>query len=160
MKLPLLRSANPARPVLWAHGRSITALEVMQKVVAVSRALPEGRNLINLCEHRDNFLVASCAALLRGHTNLLPSSRAEGVVDEVAALNPGSYRCDDEFVRAACERMSDAAKFDDSLLRVRAVGWPCGREGLHVWQHRHAAGSLEAVAQFLPQLRAERDAHA
>ena len=81
----------------------LTARELMQKVVAVSRALPDGRNLINLCEHRDSFLIACCAALVRGHTNLLPASRAEGVVAEVAAMNPGSYRCDDEFVRAACE---------------------------------------------------------
>ncbi len=56
----------------------------------MSRALPDGRNLINLCEHRDSFLIASCAALVRGHTNLLPSSRADGVVDEVAALNPAA----------------------------------------------------------------------
>jgi hypothetical protein len=79
----------------------------MQKVVAVSRELPDGRSLINLCEHRDSFLIACCAALVRGHTNLLPSSRADGVVEEVAAMNPGSYRCDDEFIRAACENAAD-----------------------------------------------------
>ena len=90
--------------MLWSHGRIVTARELMQNVVAVARELPEGRHLINLCEHRDSFLIACCAALVRGHTNLLPASRADGVVEEVAAMNPGSYRCDDEFVRAACER--------------------------------------------------------
>jgi acyl-coenzyme A synthetase/AMP-(fatty) acid ligase len=104
LKLPLLRSADPDRAVLFAQGRTFTAREVMQKVVAVSRALPDGRNLINLCEHRDSFLIACCAALVRGHTNLLPSSRADGVVAEVAAMNPGSYPCDDELVRAACAK--------------------------------------------------------
>jgi hypothetical protein len=89
VKLPLLRSADPERPVLWSQGRAVIARELMRKVVAVSRALPEGRHLINLCEHRDSFLIACCAALVRGHTNLLPSSRADGVVEEVAALNPG-----------------------------------------------------------------------
>jgi acyl-coenzyme A synthetase/AMP-(fatty) acid ligase len=106
LKLPLLRSANPERPVLRTEGRVVTASELMQKVAAVARELPEGRHLINLCEHRDSFLIACCAALVRGHTNLLPSSRADGVVSEVAAMNPGSYRCDDEFVRAACEKVS------------------------------------------------------
>ncbi len=110
MKLPLLRSADPERPVLWAQGRVVIARELMRKVVAVSRALPEGRHLINLCEHRDSFLIACCAALVRGHTNLLPSSRADGVVEEVAALNPGSYRCDDEFVRKASESASEERK--------------------------------------------------
>ena len=105
MKLPLLRSANPDRHVLWSHGRPVTARELMQRVAAVARELPDGRNLINLCEHRDSFLIACCAALIRGHTNLLPSSRAEGVVEEVAASNAGSYRVDDEFVKGACERV-------------------------------------------------------
>jgi len=105
VKLPLLRSANPDRPVLWSHGRPVTARELMQRVAAVARELPDGRNLINLCERRDSFLIACCAALIRGHTNLLPSSRAEGVVEEVAALNAGSYRVDDEFVQGACERV-------------------------------------------------------
>ena len=110
MKLPLLRSADPERPVLWSQGRTVIARELMRKVVAVSRALPEGRHLINLCEHRDSFLIACCAALVRGHTNLLPSSRADGVVEEVAALNPGSYRCDDDFVRKASEAASEERK--------------------------------------------------
>jgi acyl-coenzyme A synthetase/AMP-(fatty) acid ligase len=69
----------------------------MQRVALAAASLPDdGRNLINLCERRDDFLIAFCAALVRGHTNLLPSSRAAGVVDEVVALNPGSYRCDDD----------------------------------------------------------------
>ncbi len=105
MKLPLLRSATPDRPVLWSHGKTVTVRELMQRVAAVARALPEGRHLINLCEHRDYFLVACCAALVRGHTNLLPSSRAEGVVEEVAAANPGSYRCDDSFVKGAWQKV-------------------------------------------------------
>jgi acyl-coenzyme A synthetase/AMP-(fatty) acid ligase len=105
MKLPLLRSATPDRPVLWSHGKSVSVGELMQQVAAVARALPEGRHLINLCEHRDLFLIACCAALVRGHTNLLPSSRAEGVVEEVAAANPGSYRCDDAFVSKALKKV-------------------------------------------------------
>jgi acyl-coenzyme A synthetase/AMP-(fatty) acid ligase len=105
VKLPLLRSATPDRPVLWSHGKAVSAWELMQRVAAVARALPEGRHLINLCEHRDYFLIACCAALVRGHTNLLPSSRAQGVVDEVAAANTGSYRCDDEFIKETCKEV-------------------------------------------------------
>jgi len=109
LNLRLLISADPDRPVLWAQGRALSARLLMQRVAALARALPaEGRCLINLCEHRDSFLVAFCAALVRGHTNLLPSSRATGVVDEVAALNPGSYRCDDELVAQACAAGGDA----------------------------------------------------
>jgi acyl-coenzyme A synthetase/AMP-(fatty) acid ligase len=137
VKLPLLRSANPERPVLWAHGRTVTARELMQKVVAVSRELPEGRHLINLCEHRDSFLIACCAALVRGHTNLLPSSRADGVVDEVAALNPGSYRCDDEFVRAACEKAAGGRAAGDAGAAYCAFEIP----GDHVAVKAYTSGS-------------------
>ena len=115
MKLPLLRTATPGRPVLWSHGRLVTLRELMQQVAAVARALPDGRHLINLCEHRDLFLIACCAALVRGHTNLLPSSRAEGVVEEVAAANPGSYRCDDTFVSRAVKK-TRASKTPDKDL--------------------------------------------
>jgi acyl-coenzyme A synthetase/AMP-(fatty) acid ligase len=105
VKLPLLRSATPERPVLWSHGKAVSVRELMQRVAAVARALPEGRHLINLCEHRDAFLIACCAALVRGHTNLLPSSRAQGAVDEVAGAHAGSYRCDDPFIKRACKRV-------------------------------------------------------
>jgi acyl-coenzyme A synthetase/AMP-(fatty) acid ligase len=81
----------------------------------VARALPEGRHLINLCEHRDSFLIACCAALVRGHTNLLPSSRAEGVVEEVAVANPGSYRCDDTFVSRAVKKVRSSKSRDQDL---------------------------------------------
>jgi acyl-coenzyme A synthetase/AMP-(fatty) acid ligase len=39
----------------------------------------------------------------------LPSSRAAGVVEEVAALNAGSYRCDDDFVARAVATVEPAA---------------------------------------------------
>ena len=156
MKLPLLRSANPERPVMWSQGRPVTARELMQKVVAVSRALPDGRNLINLCEHRDSFLIACCAALVRGHTNLLPSTRAETVVEEVAAMNAGSYRCDDEFVRAACENAAaDRATMDAYCafeLPGDHVAVKASRQKLF-GAHRHALPQPDASRHAFTQLR-------
>lgn len=157
MKLPLLRSAEPERPVIWSHGRVVTARELMQKVVAVSRALPDGRNLINLCEHRDSFLIACCAALVRGHTNLLPASRAEGIVAEVAAMNPGSYRCDDDFVRAACEKATgDSANaaaycaFEMSGSHVAVKAYTSGSTGTpqahtKMWRSFSRSSALNAM---------------
>ena len=73
----------------------------MAHVHALAKQLPDERYLVNLCEHRYCFIVAFCAALVRGQTNLLPSSRVPDVVAEVIATNPGSYRCDDEMVKRA-----------------------------------------------------------
>ncbi|MGH8260628.1 MAG: AMP-binding protein, partial [Steroidobacteraceae bacterium] len=67
----------------------------------LAAALPDGGPLINLCERRDRFLIAYCAALVRGRTTLLPPSRAPLVVDEVAAQYSDSHRCDDEWVDRA-----------------------------------------------------------
>jgi acyl-coenzyme A synthetase/AMP-(fatty) acid ligase len=108
VKLPLLRSADPDRAVLWSDGRRVNAHELMQRVAAVAREPRAGRYLINLCERRDAFLVACCAALVRGHTNVLPSSRAQGVVDEITSLNADSYRCDDHDVRRAWDPAATA----------------------------------------------------
>jgi hypothetical protein len=65
---------------------------------AVSGACARGGNVaarghgaVNLCEDRYAFLVAFCAIVLRGQTNLLPSSRAPQAVDEVMAAHPGCY---------------------------------------------------------------------
>ena len=59
---------------------------------AIAQRLPPAGAMINLCEDRYRFLVAYAAALSVGHTVLLPPSRAEQVVAEVAATHAGSYR--------------------------------------------------------------------
>jgi len=98
---PLLQSADPDRPILFADGRTVAAGEFLASVRRVAAALPEGGPLINLCERRDRFLIAYCAALASGGTNLLPPSRAPLVIEEVAAGYADSRRCDDEWVDRA-----------------------------------------------------------
>ncbi|MCD9085382.1 AMP-binding protein [Stenotrophomonas sp. SY1] len=63
----------------------------LAQVRGVAALLPEGRHVINLCEDRYRFLVAFCAVALRGQVNLLPSSRAQAVVEDVAQRYAGSY---------------------------------------------------------------------
>lgn len=108
----------------------------MQWVAAAARELPDGRHLINMCEHRDAFLIAFCAALVRGHTNLLPASRAEGVVEEVASLHVGSYRCDDELVKGAIERIRSKELLEQDVAY-------CGFElsGNHIAAKAFTSGS-------------------
>src|SRR5690606_961219 len=47
--------------------------------------------VINLCENRYLFMLAFCAALLRGQTNLLPQNRAPATLEQLAANYPGAY---------------------------------------------------------------------
>lgn len=100
----LLDPADPERPVLWAGGRAVSSAAVRTAVSHVMAALAPGTCLVNLCERRDYFLIAYCAALARGHTSLMPASRAPQAVRDVEALFAGSYRCDDALVASAIEQ--------------------------------------------------------
>lgn len=124
----------------------------MQRVAALASALPaDGRDLINLCEQRDLFLVAFCAALIRGHTNLLPSSRAEGVVAEVASMSEGSYRCDDELVSEAETRSAlDACDYELEAEHVVVKAFTSGSTGTpqgHIKYWRSFLGSTTQNAR-------------
>ena len=89
--LPLLSVADAARPFAWRDGRAVPVAEFLADVEAVAATLPTARHAVNLCEDRYAVLVAFCAVVVRGQTNLLPPSRAPHAIDEVLAAHPGSY---------------------------------------------------------------------
>jgi acyl-coenzyme A synthetase/AMP-(fatty) acid ligase len=110
--LPLFVSADAQRPIAWRRGAPVLLAEFRQHVAAVVARLPKQSAtaaMIDLCEDRYKFLVAYAAALSVGHTVLLPSSRADQVVADVARANAGSYRMDDEAVDAALAQGSSEA---------------------------------------------------
>jgi acyl-coenzyme A synthetase/AMP-(fatty) acid ligase len=90
-RLPLLSAADPARVLAWRDGNAVSAAQFLAHVHAVASRLPMATAAVNLCEDRYSFIVAFCAIVLRGQTNLLPSSRAPQAVDEVMAAHPGCY---------------------------------------------------------------------
>lgn len=89
--LALLDSALMPRTFAWHDGRAVGTDEFLADIAAVAAALPPGRDAINLCEDRYAFIVAFCAVVCRGQTNLLPPSRARQAVDEAFAAYPGCY---------------------------------------------------------------------
>lgn len=105
--------------------------EFLSHVSALADQLPAGRYLVNLCEQRYDFIVAFCAALVRGQTNLLPSSRVPDVVNEVLATYAGSYRCDDERVRRAIAISGRAAVNEIAIPadHVAAIAFTSGSTG-------------------------------
>jgi acyl-coenzyme A synthetase/AMP-(fatty) acid ligase len=143
--LPLLRSADPSRPLLWTQGRVMRAGEFMQRATALARALPEAGHLVNLCEHRDRFLIAYCAALLRGHTNLLPQSRAPAVIDEVMALHPDSYVCDDARVDGAAVAGASATQplAEELVAEIAFTSGSTGGPSAHRKRWRNLLRSTE-----------------
>jgi acyl-coenzyme A synthetase/AMP-(fatty) acid ligase len=92
--LRLLNGTDQKRVVAWRDGAAVNAMQFMAHVRAVAALLPAAA-AVNLCEDRYAFLVAFCAVVLRGQTNLLPSSRAPTAVDEVMSAYPGCYALGD-----------------------------------------------------------------
>src|SRR5580692_8219809 len=79
----------------------VTAGEFLGQVMTLAEALPPQPYLVNLCEQRANFLMAWCAAAVRGQTNLLPASRAPQVISDAQASYGANHIVDDEVVRQA-----------------------------------------------------------
>jgi acyl-coenzyme A synthetase/AMP-(fatty) acid ligase len=98
---------------------------------ALATRLPDGPAALNLCEHRDNFLVAFVALLIRGQVCLLPPSRAPAVVAEVMEEHPGSYRLDDEVVEGSRDAAAPGRLHvpDIPSDRIVAIGFTSGSTG-------------------------------
>ena len=90
-RLPLLSASDSARVLAWRNGHAVSAAQFLAHVQTVAASLPAASAGVNLCEDRYAFLVAFCALVVRGQTNLLPSSRAPQAVDDVMAAHPGCY---------------------------------------------------------------------
>lgn len=91
-----LTAGAGARAIAFDARGDISLDRFRCEVRGVAAGLPDAAYAINLCEDRYRFLVAFCAAALRGQTTLLPSSRAVAVIDDVLALYPGSYCLGDD----------------------------------------------------------------
>ncbi len=89
-RLPLL-AGQGERVLAWRDGAPVSVAQFLAHVRHVAATLPSAPAAVNLCEDRYAFLVAFCAIVMRGQTNLLPSSRAPQAVDEVMATHPGCY---------------------------------------------------------------------
>jgi acyl-coenzyme A synthetase/AMP-(fatty) acid ligase len=86
---------------------------------------------LNLCERRDNFLVAFTAMLMRGQVCLLPPSRVPAVVTDVMEEHPGSYVVDDAYVEHARPAQPPTALFLPAVPpdRVVVIGYTSGSTG-------------------------------
>ena len=72
-------------------GGVISARTFLAHVNAVAAALEHGQYAINLCENRYLFLVSFCAAIVRGHTNLLPPNKNVSTQEQLSNEYTDSY---------------------------------------------------------------------
>lgn len=89
-KFPLLSMSAPDEWIAWRRSRPIRRDLFLAHVARVAHRLPPSRFIINLCEDRYRFLVAFAAVGANGQSNLLPSSRADLHLQQVAEDYPDS----------------------------------------------------------------------
>jgi acyl-coenzyme A synthetase/AMP-(fatty) acid ligase len=130
-QLPLLAPVDAARPIAWRDGRQIGVAEFVRDVAKVAGSLPPGSAMIDLCEDRYRFLVAYAAALSAGHAALLPPTRAEQVVDEIAMSHAGSYRCDDLWIDRALRDNTPVPAIAPTVpaAQIATIGFTSGSTG-------------------------------
>ena len=169
-RLPLLFATAADRTVAWRDGAAVSAAQFLGHVRQVAAQLPATAATVNLCEDRYAFLVAFCAIVLRGQTNLLPSSRAPQAVDEVMAAHPGCHVLGDLPLDVAppryqrmspLEAMVESSDFVLPLIdadQVVAIGYTSGSTGApsanrKTWRSFHAstAGNLQMLRAELGQ---------
>ncbi|WP_275045767.1 AMP-binding protein [Frateuria edaphi] len=123
-RLALLHADTPARVLAWRDGAPVSAAQFLAHVRQVAATLPGAGAAVNLCEDRYAFLLAFCAIVLRGQTNLLPSSRAPQAVDEVMAAHPGCYALGEQVLDPAPVGYHRLPALSAPPLEEEVESWP------------------------------------
>jgi len=158
--LPLVNFAAAGRCFAWRDCRAVSVAEFLADVATAAAALPAGTAAINLCEDRYAFLVAFGAILSRGHTNLLPSSRAPQAVDESLATCTGSYAISDVALTPSPARFVRMPRLGGGFAsasptiaagHVAAIGFTSGSTGQpkpnpKTWAAFHASNAQNVTA--------------
>lgn len=153
-----LTCGDGARAIAFDAEGAIDLATFSRHVRALAASLPPARHAINLCEDRYRYLVAFCAAAVRGQTTLMPSSRAPAIIDQVVAQYPDSYCLTDIELSPApphCVRMPDTlAELDGDPLQLDdealvAIGFTSGSTGQPRAYTKHWRSFRTSTAQNL-----------
>jgi acyl-coenzyme A synthetase/AMP-(fatty) acid ligase len=77
-------------PLVWCSGAPISRVAFLRQVADIARHLPSARFIFNRCEDRYRFMAVFAAVGVNGQTNLLPSSRADLHLQQLAEAYPDS----------------------------------------------------------------------
>ena len=83
--LPLLLQRDLHAPLAWRNGAAISAHQYLEDVAAQAAILPPAGSMVNLCADRYCFSVSLGAALVRGHSSVMPP---DARIDTLARLCP------------------------------------------------------------------------
>ncbi|MBL8342476.1 MAG: acyl-CoA synthetase [Rubrivivax sp.] len=89
--LPLLAPRPPESVLAWRRGQPVTAARFVTAAVRLAERLPAKGSAINLCQDRLHFALGLAAALLRGHTSLMPPNTLPDTLAQLPADAGGLY---------------------------------------------------------------------
>lgn len=92
--IALIRGALDA-PLAWRNGQPISRRRYLADVHALAERLPESGSLLNITADRYRFALGLGAAMLRGHSNLMPPNHTPDTVARLRGLFPGAYALTD-----------------------------------------------------------------
>ncbi|MEO5733306.1 MAG: AMP-binding protein [Rubrivivax sp.] len=137
--LPLLAPRVPQAPLAWRNGSPIDTATFIAEALHLAESLPARGSPVNLCQDRYHFALALAAALLRGHTSLMPPNALPQTLQRLAsgaAAWPVYALCDDDALDTG------------ELLRV-----PVQRAALQAASRRAAAAPMPRIAADLEAVR-------
>ena len=92
----LIAHARADSIAAWRRGEPVTAAQFLGDVLRTASALPDARNVLNVCADRYRFAVALLAAIVRGQTTLLPPATTPNVIRGMREFAPDVYLVSDE----------------------------------------------------------------
>lgn len=121
--LPLLGARDPALPLAWHAGQPISAGRFLAEVQALAGRLPAAGPAVNLCQDRYRFALGLAAALLRGHTSLMPPNALPETLRRLRDQGPAPYALvdHDEVDAADLQRVSVIRDADAPAAGVPAI---------------------------------------
>ncbi|CAN5615602.1 xanthomonadin biosynthesis 3-hydroxybenozate--AMP ligase XanA2 [soil metagenome] len=161
-----LASGDDGRAIAFGPAGEVSLSTFLGHVRGLAACLPDQPFVLNLCEDRYRFLVAFCAAVLRGQVTLLPPARTRAAIDEVRLQHPDSYGLGDVDARGseALSSLSHYLRIPDALasreggpLRIEddavvAIGFTSGSTGAPQPNPKTWAGFRASTAQNLVAL--------
>jgi acyl-coenzyme A synthetase/AMP-(fatty) acid ligase len=142
------------QPILWRQSSALSRREFLRAAAAVAKRLPQHAMLVNMCDSREQFLIAFAAAMLAEQVQLMPAARTPLAVAELSARYPDSHCVTDEDVIRWCAQNAGRGPEDlsgvdsERLLLTAFTSGSTGASQPHDkhWRALHGSFSHNAAA--------------
>jgi acyl-coenzyme A synthetase/AMP-(fatty) acid ligase len=141
--------------VIWrAAGAPLTRGEFLREAAGIATRLPRRAYLVNLCEQRENFLLAFAAARFANQVQLMPAARGDAALAELNEDYPNSHAVRDDDLRrlrsgGPAEPARELTPEDpESLVLVGFTSGSTGKSQPHAkrWRALEASARLNAAS--------------